>query len=162
MFPEFSDADVEAVEPSRRPYVLEGALLQALMIATQDFLPPPSKDVPCQHRPEAQRYRVMRRDALFFIHISEDPTVCGKTYPSLDSGAWYAIGRDGRILRRVLDGMPEAPVDSRTDAGVSPGVPAEPGVAPALDSSWNDPSRPWPEELRDGGGPQNMDGSTPG
>ncbi|MCY1040501.1 hypothetical protein OV208_04130 [Corallococcus sp. bb12-1] len=120
VFPSFSDADVAEVQPSQRPYVLEGALLQALMVATQDFLPPTSKDVPCQHRPEAQRYQVLRRDDLYFIHISEDPTVCGKTYPSLDSGAWYAIGRDGRIRRRVLDGMPDAPVDALTDGMEAP------------------------------------------
>lgn len=149
VFPEFSDDSVIELQLAQRPYVLEGALLQALMIATNDFLPPASKDVPCQDRPESQRYLAMRRGDLFFIHISENPAACGKTYPALDSGAWYAISRDGRIRRRVVDGMADAPADA--GAGDSQAVPAEPGVAPALDSVWNDPSRPWPEGLRDGG-----------
>ncbi|MCY1032904.1 hypothetical protein OV207_15645 [Corallococcus sp. BB11-1] len=150
-FPAYADADVVTVQPSQHPVVLEGVLLRALMIATQDFLPPASKETPCQHRPEAQRYQVMRQGDLFFIHISEDPTACGKTYPALDSGAWYAVDKAGRIRRRVLDGMPDAPVEVRTSGGDSERVPAEPGVAPALDSVWNDPSLPWPEALRDGG-----------
>ncbi|WP_147443771.1 hypothetical protein [Corallococcus sicarius] len=149
VFPEFTDDSVIELQPEQRPYVLEGALLQALMIATNDFLPPASKDVPCQDRPESQRYLATRRGDLFFIHISEEPAACGKTYPALDSGAWYAISRDGRIRRRVVDGMAEAPADA--GSGDSQAVPAEPGVAPALDSVWNDPSRPWPEGLRDGG-----------
>ncbi|RKG98746.1 hypothetical protein D7V97_32595 [Corallococcus sp. CA053C] len=157
-FPEFSDDSVVELQPEQRPYVLEGALLQALMIATNDFLPPPSKDVPCQDRPEAQRYLAMRRGDLFFIHISEDPAACGKTYPALDSGAWYAISKDGRIRRRVVDGRADAPTDA--GGGDSQAVPAEPGVAPALDSVWNDPSRPWPEGLRDGGSPGSSDAGT--
>lgn len=155
VFPAFSDDSVIELQPAQRPYVLEGALLQALLIATNDFLPLVSKDVPCQDRPEAQRYLAMRRGDLFFIHISEDPAACGKTYPALDSGAWYAISRDGRIRRRIVDGTVEAPPDA--GAGDSQAVPAEPGVAPALDSVWNDPARPWPEGLRDGGSPGSAD-----
>ena len=152
VFPVFSEESVVEVQPSARPYVLEGALLQALSVATNDFLPQASKDVPCQDRPEAHRYRVLRQGDLFFIHISEDPAACGRTFPSLDSGAWYAISLEGRIRRRVVDGMPMAlPSDASVDAGPPEVVPAEPGVAPALDSVWNRPEQPWPEELRDGG-----------
>ncbi|GMU07444.1 hypothetical protein ASNO1_36970 [Corallococcus caeni] len=152
VFPVFPEESVVEVQPSARPYVLDGALLQALSIARKDFLPPTSKDVPCQDRPEAHRYRVLRQGDLFFIHISEDPAACGRTYPSLDSSAWYAISQDGRIRRRVMDGMPmELPADAGVEAEPPQVVPAEPGVAPAMDSTWNRPEQPWPEELRDGG-----------
>jgi hypothetical protein len=150
VFPVYAEDSVVVVQPSAQPYVLEGGLLRALMTAAQDFLPPASKDVLCQDRIESQRYRVLRQGDLYFIHISEDPAACGKTWPSLDSGAWYAVDLEGRIRRRIVEGMPmDAALDGGVDAGLS--VPAEPGVAPSMDSHWNRPERPWPEELRDGG-----------
>ncbi|MCY1046807.1 hypothetical protein OV208_36220 [Corallococcus sp. bb12-1] len=126
-------------------YELDGDTLRALSIATQDLLPPQDRSLPCGSRLESQQYRVVRQGDLFFIRIDEDPRACGRTHPALDSGASYAIHRDGRILRRVMDGA--ADMTAPADSGVNT-TPGEPGAAspgslgegpsPFLPSSWQD------------------------
>jgi len=128
-------------------YELDGDMLRALMVATQDFLPSGEK-VSCRDKPEAHSYRVIRQAEIIFVYIQENPASCGRTYPALDSGAKYAIASDGRILRRIRDGEPDGVVDVESPDAGSQKVQAEPGVAPLLDDVWNDPSRPFPPGSR--------------
>lgn len=151
VFPPFAEREVIEVGAREGTYELDGELLRALMVAANDFLPPGAKNPPCRNRQEAQRYRVIRQGKLVFVSISEDPAYCGARYPALDSGAKYAIGPDGRILRRVSEGQPDEPSPLEAGDGGHHKVQAEPGVPPALDGIWNDPSRPMPPELKDGG-----------
>lgn len=108
-----------------KPYALEGAILQALMIATNDFLPPISKDTPCWGRRDAYVYQVLRQENVIFIEIHADPAACDGRFLMLDSGMRYAISVDGRILRRLQTGEPEWPArvsPSSADAGASDGT----------------------------------------
>ena len=149
-FPQFFESEAIAVGAQGGTYELDGELLRALTIAANDYLPAGSNNPPCQNRQEAQRYRVIRRGDIIFVYIYEDHAYCGRHYPALDSGAKYAIGKDGRILRRVLDGQPEGsdnPAPSLDDGGFS----AEPGVSPTFDALWNEPSDAGAAEKLDGG-----------
>jgi hypothetical protein len=126
--PFFERAPLEVGTPGQ-PYQLDGVTLKAISIAANDFLPPEQANAPCFDRQEAHSYRVIRQGEIIFVRIDEAPEYCGRKHGGLDSGAKYAISTDGRILRRVLDGMEEytGPVDSGTP------VPGEPGVSPSFD-----------------------------
>lgn len=129
IFPQFFErAPIEVGAPGQ-PYQLDGVTLRAIAIAADDFLPPGRTRAPCFDRQEAHVYRVIRRDDVIFVRIDENPEYCGQKHGGLDSGAKYAISTDGRILRRVLDGMEEytGPADGSTP------VPGEPGVSPSFD-----------------------------
>ncbi|RKH12880.1 hypothetical protein D7V97_07235 [Corallococcus sp. CA053C] len=95
---------------------LTGTVLCALELAAADFLGPQRADTPCPDRREAHRYRVIQQQGIVFIRIDEDPRFCGLTVPGLHSGAQYAVGSDGRILRRLRDGEPGSSL-TPTDAG---------------------------------------------
>jgi hypothetical protein len=119
VFPQFFEQSVVEVGARGELYELDGVVLQAIMIAANDFLPPSTKERPCWDRQEAHRYRIIRRDPVIFVRIDEDSAACGGGYVSLDSGAKYAISTDGRILRRVVDGEPEGLLGPGTpDAGI--------------------------------------------
>ncbi|RYZ39170.1 MAG: hypothetical protein EOO71_21145 [Myxococcaceae bacterium] len=149
VFPAFFAQPAVALGAEGTVYELDGDTLRALTLATQDLLPPQDTSLPCGSRPESQQYRVIRQGDLFFIRIDEDPKACGRTHPALDSGASYAIHRDGRILRRVMDGA--ADVTSPADSGVN-STPGEPGAvspgsmpdgpSPFLPPSWQDAGPP--------------------
>jgi hypothetical protein len=147
IFPQFFEQTAVEVGAQGAPYELEGIVLQAIMIAANDFLPPSAKERPCEDRQEAHRYRVIRQGNVVFVRIDEDPAFCGGGYVPLDSGAKYAISADGRILRRVVDGEPEFPHE--------PAIP-DAGMPPA------------PEELIDASSwdagtlPESLDGGRPG
>lgn len=129
VFPQFFEhAPVEVGAPGQ-PFQLDGITLRAIAIAANDFLPPGRTDTPCVDRQEAHVYRVIRRDEILFVRIDENPGYCGQKHGGLDSGAKYAISTDGRILRRVLDGMEEY---TGSPDGSTP-VPGEPGVSPSFD-----------------------------
>lgn len=133
VFPQFFEQTAVEVGAQGAPYDVEGVVLQAVMIAANDFLPPNAKERPCEDRQESHRYRVIRQGNVIFVRIDEDPAFCGGGYVPLDSGAKYAISTDGRILRRVVDGEPESPPDrAMSDAGKPP-APEE-----LLDSSAED------------------------
>lgn len=118
VFPQFFEQDAIEVGAKAEPYELDGVVLRAISLAANDFLPPSAQERPCQDRPEAHRYRVIRKGDIIFVRIDEDAAFCGGGYVSLDSGAKYAISTDGRILRRVVDGEPEGPFEPQTpDAG---------------------------------------------
>jgi hypothetical protein len=132
VFPQFFEQDAVQVGTQGRLFMLEGAVLQALTVAANDFLPPEGENSPCARRRSAHRFRIISREDVIFIRIDEDPTACGQTRPGgLDSGARYAISRDGRILRRVFDGM--EPYIPSADAGIP--EQAEPGTSPSFEPS---------------------------
>ncbi|NPD26592.1 MULTISPECIES: hypothetical protein [Corallococcus] len=103
-FPVSSDADAGILHDSA-PVVLDGETLRALSIVSRDLFPLGSTATSCDSRPESYTYRVLRQDGLLFVFVDENPAACGRRFPSLDSGAKYALRPDGRILRRVVDGV---------------------------------------------------------
>ncbi|NOK22135.1 hypothetical protein [Corallococcus carmarthensis] len=151
LFPAFFSQPAVPLGTEGTVYELDGDTLRALTVATRDLLPSQDTTVSCGSRWESQQYRVVRQGDLIFIRIDEDPRACGRTQPALDSGASYAIHRDGRILRRLIDGQPD--VSAHADAGV-PSTLGEPGSAspdalndgpsPFLPLSWQDAGSPAP------------------
>lgn len=134
VFPQFFEQTAVEVGAQGAPYEMEGVVLQAIMIAANDFLPPSAKERPCWDRQEAHRYRVIRQGNVIFVRIDEDPASCGGGYVPLDSGAKYAISTDGRILRRVVDGEPEGPLEPATPDAGKPPAPGELLNSSALDA----------------------------
>ncbi|WP_375755867.1 hypothetical protein [Corallococcus exercitus] len=154
-FPPFFAQPAVSLGAAGTVYELDGDTLRALTVATRDLLPPQDTTVSCGSRWESQQYRVVRQGDVIFIRIDEDPRACGRTQPALDSGASYAIHRDGRILRRLIDGQPDA--SAHADAGV-PSTLGEPGAtsldalgdgpSPFLPLSWQDAGTPGPAPSR--------------
>lgn len=139
-FPRFFEQPAIEVGAGGSLHEFDGVTLRAIMLAAQDYLPPGDEARPCWKRLEAQRYRVIRQGDIVFVHIEDDPELCGLQYISLDSGVSYAISTDGRILRRVFGGSPEGVlVPEAPDAG-------EPGSAPR-----NEPSEGLLPPGQDGG-----------
>ncbi|MFP2929822.1 hypothetical protein ACLESO_32445 [Pyxidicoccus sp. 3LG] len=100
--------------------VIDGPTLRALQVAADDFFPASSTPQACIDTPEAHRYYAVRHGEVIYVAILQEPSHCGRAHPSLDAGARYAIGVDGRILRRLLDGEPDF------------GVPEENGPEPVV------------------------------
>ncbi|RKH45925.1 hypothetical protein D7X55_07165 [Corallococcus sp. AB049A] len=142
VFPQFFEQPALQVGTSEQPIVLDGAVLRALTLAADDYLPAERPDTPCPERRAAHLFRIIQREDVLFVRIDVDPAACGGIQPGLDSGVRYAIHRDGRILRRVVDGM--EPYVPFTDGGVM--EKAEPGVSPSFD-----PARPRPLPFLDAG-----------
>lgn len=151
VFPQFFEhAPVEASAPGQ-PFELDGVTLRAMTLAADDFLPSTGTETPCTERREAHVFRVIRRGDIVFVRIDEDPAYCGLKHGGLDSGARYAVSTDGKILRRVLDGMEEY---AGPPEGSTP-VPGTPGLSPSFDPEH---LQPLPFMLdggtsTDGGGP---------
>jgi hypothetical protein len=119
--PQFFSAPAIQLGAEATPYELDGVVLKAIMVATNDFLRPGSEKPTCWGSPEAHRYRVIRKENIIFVRIDEDLGFCGLQYVSVDTGAEYAISIDGRILRRIIDGEPESfrgAAPTAPDAGV--------------------------------------------
>jgi hypothetical protein len=136
VFPPFFAYSSTEVGAPGEAYVLDGATLQAIRIAIDDFLPPNGKERPCWNRPETQRYRVIRQGDIIFVRIDEDPEACGMQYLPLDTGVRYAISMDGRILKRLLDGEPEKPL--LPEMSVEEMTPAvEPVPGPHSSAAWD-------------------------
>jgi hypothetical protein len=134
-FPVSTDAEAIQVGTPGVPAVLDGETLRALTLVSRDLFPLGSAAAACESRPESYTYRVLRQDGLLFVYVDENPSACGRRFPSLDSGAKYALRPDGRILRRVVDGVDEDD-DPRgvmlPDGGVSPVlIPSGQGVLPS-------------------------------
>ncbi|WP_224365632.1 hypothetical protein [Hyalangium versicolor] len=140
------------MDAGKEPYEMDGVLLKAIMIAAQDFLPSSSPEQPCWLQPESYRYRLIRQGEIIFVWIDEDLAKCGRSAPSLDSGAAYAIRTDGRILRRLLGsqtGELLGPATSPQDGGIR-GTSTEVGSATA-GVNWNGLAPLLP--VTDGGAP---------
>lgn len=149
VFPPFFSQPTISLGTEGTVYELDGDTLRALTVAAHDLMPPQEAPVSCESRWESQQYRVVRQGDVIFIRIDEDPKTCGRTHPALDSGASYAIHRDGRVLRRLMDGQPDAAKPE--DAGV-PATPREPGSA-SPDALGNGPSPFLPLSWQDAGSP---------
>ncbi|HEX8434413.1 hypothetical protein [Archangium sp.] len=98
---------------------IDGPTFRALKVAADDFFPAWGGPRACIDTPEAYKYYVVRRGEIIYVALLQDPSYCGRPYPSLDSGARYAIRVDGLILRRLLDGEPDTLADGGLDAGGS-------------------------------------------
>ncbi|NOK33849.1 hypothetical protein D7W79_33335 [Corallococcus exercitus] len=119
-FPRFFEQPAVEAAADGGMVELGGNVLRALDVAAADFLGPQDANTPCVDRRESHRYRVMQQQGILFIRIDEDPRACGLSAPALDSGAQYAVGSDGRILRRLRDGEPDG---SRVPTDAGPGIP---------------------------------------
>lgn len=86
---------------------IDGPTLQAIRLAAEDYAPPTSEPRACAHTQAAQLYKVSHQGDIIFVQVSRNPEACGGQGLALDAAARYAISRDGRILRRVLDGEPD-------------------------------------------------------
>lgn len=149
VFPQFFAQDAVEVGRPDQMYQLDGTLLKAIAIAANDFLPSDRSDTPCSDRQEAHFYRVIRRGNIFFVRIDENPKFCGHTYVSLDAGIQYAISLDGRILRRISDGMGKPTYT----APAASAVPGEPGISSTFDPEHAQPLPFMRSRAEDGGIP---------
>jgi hypothetical protein len=130
IFPLSVGRELVRVEARENTYVLDGEVLRALMIVANDLFIADTSIPPCWARREAHTYRFTRREDIIFVYVHQNPAYCGRKYPALDSGAKYAISKDGRILRRVIDGMDaddqvwslETPDGGRVTVVTGPGV----------------------------------------
>ncbi|AFE03311.1 hypothetical protein COCOR_00166 [Corallococcus coralloides DSM 2259] len=118
-FPRFFEQPAVEAGVDGSTVELSGSVLRALEVAAADFLGPQDANTPCVDRRESHRYRVVQRQGVIFIRIDEDPRACGLTVPALHSGAQYAVGSDGRLLRRLRDGEPD---ESRVPTDAGPGT----------------------------------------
>lgn len=149
VFPEFFKHVAVEIGAQGKPYEMDGEMLRALVIASNDYLPLDDSDIPCTSRKEAQFYRVIRQGSIIFVYIYWNHEYCGYKYPAFDSGIKYAISADGRILRRLLDGQPDGPIEPETPDAGRRRIKAEPGVSSEFEAMWNSrrdggtvPSRP--------------------
>jgi len=153
-FPRFQDSVAVDVMQEDVVFRVDGASLQALRIATDDYLSAVGGKV-CGKSLPALRYRIVRKMAVFFVSVEEDPALCGVNAVALDSGARYAIGLDGHILRRLFDGEPDGTETGETRGASTEedgGVSSPPGTSRLFEQIKDDPAR-WavPQGLLDGG-----------
>jgi hypothetical protein len=106
-FPLSAGQGLIEVEARKATYDLDGEIMRALMIAANDYIPPGISNPPCWARHEALTYRFTRREDIIFVYIGENFAYCGSKRIPMHSGANYAISKEGRILRRVIDGVDE-------------------------------------------------------
>lgn len=95
------------VAAQKATYDLDGEVMKALMVAANDYIPPGIRNPPCWAKHEALTYRFTRREDIIFVYIDENFAYCGRALEPMHHGAKYAISKDGRILRRVIDGFDE-------------------------------------------------------
>jgi|GEM_PF-605671 len=107
IFPVSAGSGLVRVEAQKAAYDLDGEVLRALMIAGNDYIPPGIPNPPCWARLESLEYRFTRRDDIIFVYVTEDFERCGRKLKPMHYGAKYAISTDGRILRRVIEGVDE-------------------------------------------------------
>ncbi len=148
VFPEFFKGGASG---ERQSYLLDGVTLKALVIASQDFFPPDSRELLCWEKLEGHDYRIIRQADVVFVYLYVSPTRCAREFLAFDSGAKYAISTDGRILRRIFESVPEGPPEPLSpDAGV--GSPSrEPGFSSITLTPGDEPSRYLPSTWLDGG-----------
>jgi hypothetical protein len=136
IFPLSVGRGIVKVEARGGTYELDGEVLRALMIVSNDLFPPGSSslDSSCWARQEAHTYRFTRREDIIFVYVDEDPEYCGRSHGAMDSGAKYAISKDGRILRRVIGSEPDHVIwRLKVPDGGTMTVVAEAGVIPDLE-----------------------------
>ena len=135
IFPLSVGRELVEVAPQKNTYQMEGEVLRALMIATNDYFPPGTLNRPCWAKPEAHTFRFTRRDTVVFVYIEENWDMCERMAFPIHSGAKYAISTDGRILRRVAGSEPDHGIwRLKMSDGGTVTVVAKPGVIPDLKS----------------------------
>jgi hypothetical protein len=123
VFPMFFGVKGANIDEQGGVFEMDGTVLQALTVASLDFLSLSSLPKGCWSGPEGHRYGLIRQGDIIFIDISADLINCWHEFMPMDYGAVYAISSGGRILRRVFSADPDYPNPLReSDAGVS-GVP---------------------------------------
>jgi hypothetical protein len=125
IFPKFFEEETTLLGQPGKNYSLDGASLQALITAVNDYFPAASPYEPCWSKLSAHRFEITRRGDIIFVEIYAPPFACDWKTGMLDSGARYAISLDGRILRRLAegepDGSPSPPPPEPRDGGLPPG-----------------------------------------
>ncbi|TSC27763.1 hypothetical protein [Corallococcus sp. Z5C101001] len=151
VFPEMFSQEVLSVGAPGQTYSLEGALLRAMVVAADDFLPQGQEGRPCWSRREAYRFRLLREGDIAFIRMDVDPRACAPGGVPLDGSATYAVRvSDGRILRRLHDGEPNGtPMSGSPDAGNPDGA-SDPSI-PVGDTSWGEALPSFPAQWLDAG-----------
>lgn len=146
------DPGIEIPPLDSNTQIVDGATLQALRLAADDFIPPSSDARACAATQASHLYRYMRRGDIIFVEIERDPAACGGQGHALDGAGRYAISKDGRILRRVLDG--DGTNTWPDDAGSWTVLPTTPDGWPVVDDTASVDVQylpPW--QLVDGGLP---------
>ncbi len=137
IFPLSTGSGFVDIKAQEKTYELDGEVLRALMIVANDLFPPDTSklDLSCTARQQAHTFRFTRREDIIFVYVDEDLAYCGRTTHAMDSGAKYAISKDGRILRRVIDGIDEDDHiwSLKTPDGGTVIVATESGATPALE-----------------------------
>ncbi len=136
VFPRFFERAPVEVGARNEPYEMDGEMLRALAVASNDYIPPDDRDLPCPSRREAQFYRVIRQENIIFVYIYENHAYCGRQYPVRHAGAKYAISTDGRILRRLIGDQPEGPIGPEKPQDGGRWIKDEPGVSSEFDANW--------------------------
>lgn len=95
---------------SESKVVTDGVVLQAIRVAADDFLGRDRADEACWDKQASHTYQTIQKGDIVFVRIDYNPASCGEKFHSLDSGATYAIDKNGRLLRRLLDGEPQRPL----------------------------------------------------
>lgn len=90
---------------------MDGAIVQAMMVAARDFIPPHSENFPCWTKPADFLFDVIREGDIIFVVISPDYYAqgCELAPAPMDWGAKYAISTNGRILTQINDGYDDGP-----------------------------------------------------
>ncbi len=88
---------------------MDGAIVQAIMVVTRDFIPPSSGSDDCFTKPGDFDYDVLRDGDIIFVRISPNYDSCERGPWPLDWGAKYAISTDGRILTQINDDYDDGP-----------------------------------------------------
>jgi hypothetical protein len=93
---------------------LDGPTLQAIRVAADDWAPRAGPEVTCEDSQFAYVFEAFRQGDIIFVRISHGLNAqCPRSV--LDGGAVYAIGLDGKILRRLPDGYPDLAEPPRSD-----------------------------------------------
>ncbi|RYZ39447.1 MAG: hypothetical protein EOO71_20040 [Myxococcaceae bacterium] len=152
-FPDFSARTALSADAPGQVYALDGALLRAVALAADAFLPREHEGRSCWNRRESYRFRILREGDIAFVRIDADPRACTPDARLLDGGAIYAVGiSEGRILRSLHDGEPDGtPVPASPDAGASASPPDT--SIPVGDTSWGESLPTFPARWLDAGTP---------
>ncbi|MCY1030614.1 hypothetical protein OV207_04025 [Corallococcus sp. BB11-1] len=151
VFPDFFAQPSLSTDAPGQVYVLDGAVLRAVGVAADAFLPREQEGRSCWNRRESYRFRVLREGDIAFVRVDADPRACSPGVLLLDGGATYAVRiSEGRILRSLHDGEPDslsAPVGP--DAG-TPVAPSDRSI-PVGDTSWGESHPAFPAQWLDAG-----------
>ena len=128
--------------------VVDGPTLRALRLAADDWMPPPESKY-CEDTQAAHLFHVRHSGDIIYVDVVRDPAACGGQGYALHGNGTYAISRDGRILRRAVEG--DGTCAWPKDAGVGWPVPLDANGKPYEDATATVDLRALPPEILDGG-----------